>query len=114
VLSTLVALALALLAFQGVTHVWPIYLLAALGSAVERVRSAGAPGARADAGAARAPAERHQPQHDHVSDRGGARPSLGGVLIAASGVGWAYVANAVSFLFVAAALVMMKGVSGGR
>ena len=32
-------------------------------------------------------------------------PSLGGVLIAASGVGWAYVANAVSFLFVAVGAV---------
>ena len=34
VAATLVALALAVLAFRGVTAVWPIYLLAALGAAV--------------------------------------------------------------------------------
>jgi MFS family permease len=37
-------------------------------------------------------------------------PSVGGVLIAALGVGWAYLFNAVSFLFVIVALVMMRDV----
>jgi MFS family permease len=39
-------------------------------------------------------------------------PSLGGVLIAVSQVGWVYVANAVSFLFVVVALLMMRDVPG--
>ena len=38
-----------------------------------RVRPAGAAGAGADARAARAPAERHQPEHDHVPDGVGRR-----------------------------------------
>ena len=41
-------------------------------------------------------------------------PSLGGILIAATGVGWAYALNAVSFLFVIAALLMMRDVPERR
>src|SRR5437867_6312070 len=37
-------------------------------------------------------------------------PSLGGILIAAAGVGWVYVANAISFAFVIVALLMMRDV----
>src|SRR5439155_17294553 len=37
-------------------------------------------------------------------------PSLGGVLLAATGVGWVYIANAVSFSFVIAALLLMREV----
>jgi MFS family permease len=37
-------------------------------------------------------------------------PSLGGVMIATSGVGWVYVANAISFGFVIVALLMMREV----
>ena len=37
-------------------------------------------------------------------------PALGGLLIAAAGVGWVYVANAVSFAFVIVALLMMRDV----
>jgi MFS family permease len=112
VLSTLVALVLALLAFQGVTHVWPIYLLAALGSAV----SAFDLPARQALVPTLVPRE-HLPNAISLNTimfqiAAVLGPSLGGVLIAASGVGWAYVANAISFLFVAAALVLMKGVSG--
>jgi MFS family permease len=39
-----------------------------------------------------------------------AGPSLGGLLIAASGVGWVYIANAISFGFVIVALLMMRDV----
>jgi MFS family permease len=39
-------------------------------------------------------------------------PSLGGIVIAAAGVGWVYVVNTLSFGCVIAALVMMRGVSG--
>src|SRR6185436_20509735 len=37
-------------------------------------------------------------------------PSAGGILIAAAGVGWVYVVNAVSFGFVIVALLMMRDV----
>ncbi|MEW5983217.1 MAG: MFS transporter [Acidobacteriota bacterium] len=37
-------------------------------------------------------------------------PSLGGIVIAAAGVAWAYWANAISFLFVIGALVLMRDV----
>ena len=39
-------------------------------------------------------------------------PSIGGLLIAAAGVGWVYVVNALSFGCVILALLMMRGVSG--
>src|SRR4029077_7291083 len=39
-------------------------------------------------------------------------PSIGGLVIAAAGVGWAYLANALSFLCVILALLLMRGVSG--
>src|SRR2546422_424521 len=37
-------------------------------------------------------------------------PAIGGLLIATTSVGWAYLANAVSFAFVIAALLMMRHV----
>jgi len=39
-----------------------------------------------------------------------AGPALGGVVIGSLGIGWAYALNAVSFLFVIAALLRMRGV----
>jgi MFS family permease len=111
-LSTIVAIALAIIAFQGVTHVWPIYLLAALGSAV----SAFDLPARQALVPTLVPRE-HLPNAISLNTimfqvAAVLGPSLGGLLIAATGVGWAYVANAVSFLFVAAALLRMTNVSG--
>jgi MFS family permease len=41
-------------------------------------------------------------------------PALGGIVIGQLGVAWAYALNAASFLVVIAALLMMKGVGGGR
>ena len=90
--------------------VWPVYLLAALGAA---------------AGAFDGPARQaliptlvprehlpnalslNQIMFQSASVLG---PSIGGLLIASLGVGWAYLFNAVSFLFVLAALVMMRDV----
>ena len=79
-----------------------------------RVRPAGPPGAGAEPRAARAPAERDQPQHDHVPDR---RRSPARRSAASSsrqlGVGWVYAVNAISFLVVIVALLMMRDVRSG-
>lgn len=105
-----VALALSALAFSGVTNVWPVYLLAALGSA---------------AGAFDAPA-RHAlvpslvPRETlpnavslntamiQTAAVGG--PAVAGVVIATLGVPWAYLANALSFACVVVSLVLMRDV----
>ena len=72
--AALVSVMLAVLTFRGLAVVWPIYLLAGLGHGHRRVRCARPAGAGADAGAPRAPAERHYLAHDHVSDGIGPRP----------------------------------------
>jgi len=101
--ATLVALALGAIAFRGVTVVWPIYVLAALASAVGAfdlpARNALVPSL--------VPRE-HLPNAISLNTimfqtASVVGPSLGGVLIAASGVGWVYVANAISFGFVSSA-----------
>ena len=108
--ATLVALALASIAFLRVTDVWLIYALAALGSAVGAF----------DLPARNALVPTLVPR-EHLPNAIGlntimfqtasvAGPSLGGLLIAATHVGWAYVANAVSFAFVIVALLMMRDV----
>lgn len=104
----LVATALAVFAFTGVEALWPVYLLAGLGSAT---------------GAFDAPA-RHSlvpmlvpreilPNAVSLNSAmiqtaavGG--PALAGVLIATTNVGWAYVVNAISFSCVVISLLMMK------
>ena len=63
---TLVAAALALADLRGLTALWPIYVLTALGRPSAR-STPGAPVAVPDAGAARAPAERDQPEHASCS-----------------------------------------------
>ena len=108
--ATLVAAALGIVAFRGTTVVWPIYVLAALGSAV---------------GAFDLPARnslmptlvprQHLPNAISLNTimfqtASVAGPSLGGALIAVANVGWVYIANAVSFSFVIFALLMMRDV----
>ena len=112
VLSTLVALVLAFLAFRGIAHLWPIYLLAALGSAV----SAFDLPARQALVPTLVPRE-HLPNAISLNTimfqiAAVTGPSLGGLLIATTGVAGAYLANAVSFLFVIAALLLMRDVAG--
>jgi len=106
--AALVALALAAIAFANVRHLWLIYLLAAAGSAVGAfdlpARNALVP--------TLVPRE-HLPNAISLNTimfqtAAVAGPSLGGILIAASNVGSAYVANAVSFGFVVAALLLMR------
>jgi len=106
--SAMVASVLAALTFAGLSATWPIYLLAALGAAVGAF----------DMPARQALVPTLVPR-EHLPNAIGLNsmmlqlasisgPALGGVLIAVAGVGWAYVFNAVSFLAVVAALLMMR------
>jgi len=100
---------LALATFHGLTSVWPIYVLAAAASA---------------AGSFDLPARQalvptlvsreHLPNAISLNTIATQTasvmgPALGGLLIAHVNVAWVYVCNALSFLFVIAALVLMKG-----
>ena len=103
------AAALAWLTFAGTTSLWPVYLLAAVGSAFGSFDGP----ARQSLIPNLVPRE-HLPNaitlntimFQTASVLG---PALGGLVIAGWGVAWAYALNAVSFLFVIAALVMMRG-----
>ena len=108
--ATVVAVALAVLTFRGLTVIWPIYALAALSAAVGAfdlpARNALVPNL--------VPRE-HLPNAISLNTimfqtASVAGPSLGGLVIDAAGVGWVYLANAVSFGAVVAALLMMRDV----
>jgi MFS family permease len=110
--ATIVAIALGVLAFRGTTAVWPLYVLAALGSAVGAFDLP----ARNSLMPTLVPREQlpnaislNTIMFQTASVLG---PSLGGLLIAATDVGWAYIANAISFAFVVVALLMMRDVPG--
>jgi len=107
---------LALLTFRGLHVIWPIYLLAALGSA-----------AAAFDGPARQSLVPNLVPREHLANAislntimaqlaAVAGPSLAGLVIAALGVGWAYLFNGLSFLVVIAALLLMRNVraAGGE
>jgi len=109
----IVAFALSVLALTGVTAVWPLYVLATLGSAV---------------GAFDLPARQSLvpmlvPRADlpnaislntiMVQVASVLGPAIGGVLIATSGVAAVYVVNALSFAGVIVALLMMRDVPAG-
>ena len=108
--AALTSVALAALTFRGLTAVWPLYLLAAVGSAVGAfdlpARNALVPSL--------VPRE-HLPNAISLNTimfqtAAVVGPSLGGLMIAAVSVGWVYAVNAVSFGFVIAALLMMRDV----
>ena len=105
-----VAAILAVLAFRGLTAVWPIYLLAALGASV----GAFDPPARHALVPMLVPRE-HLPNAislNTVMSQAASvvGPALGGVIIAVGNVGWAYAINSVSFLCVVASLILMRDV----
>jgi MFS family permease len=111
-LAALVSIALAVLTFHGLSVVWPIYVLAALGASVGTFDLP----ARQALYPTLVPRE-HLPNAISLNTimfqaASVVGPSIGGIVIAAAGVGWVYVANAISFGCVIAALVMMRGVSG--
>lgn len=105
-----VALALAALAFADVTVVWPVYVLAAFGSAASAF----------DAPARHALVPMLVPRETlpnavslntamiQTAAVGG--PAAAGIVIASLGVEWAYVANAVSFGCVIISLAKMRDV----
>jgi MFS family permease len=111
-LMALLAGLLAWLTFNGLSSLWPIYLLAALTSAA----------AAFDAPARQSLIPNLVPREllpnalslnsivfQAASVTG---PSLAGVTIAVLGVGWAYLVNALSFLAVIAGLLLMREVRG--
>jgi len=108
--ATVVATILAILTYRGLTQLWPVYLLSALGAA---------------AGSFDLPARqalvpmlvprKHLPNAISLNSimfqaASVIGPSIGGLLIGSAGLIWVYVLNAVSFLFVISALLMMRGV----
>jgi MFS family permease len=104
------AAVLAWLTFRGLTAIWPIYLLAALGSAFGSfdgpARNALLPSL--------VPRE-HLPNAISLNtimfqSASVLGPSLAGVLIATLGVAWIYALNALSFAAVIAALLAMRDV----
>jgi MFS family permease len=109
---TIFAAALAVLTFRGLSTVWPIYAIAA---------------ASAAAGAFDLPARQallpNLVPREHLANALSLNtimfqvaavcgPAAGGVVIAAFGVKWAYAINAVSFVVVIAALLMMSKSAG--
>ena len=107
-LAAVVAVGLAALSLRGLTAVWPVYVLAAIGASV----SAFDLPARQALVPTLVPRE-HLPNAIALNSimfqlASVAGPSLGGLLIAAEGVASAYIVNALSFIFVLAALLMMR------
>jgi len=112
----LFAAALAALTFAGLHTVWPIYALAALSSA-----------AASFDGPARQALIPNLVPREHLASAIGlntlmfqfasvAGPTLAGLVIAGPGIAWVYAVNAVSFLMVIAALLIMRArprASGG-
>jgi MFS family permease len=111
-LATALAAALAVLTWRGLDAVWPIYAIAAASSAV---------------GAFDLPARQalipNLVPREHLANAltlntimfqvaAVVGPALGGIVIGQLGVAWAYTFNALSFLVVIAALLLMKGVEG--
>ena len=108
----LAAAALALIAFGGVRVLWPVYLLAALSSAFG-----------AFDGPARQSLIPNLVPREHLPNAISLNtimfqtasvvgPALGGLVIGGLGIGWAYALNAVSFLVVIVALLLMREVPG--
>lgn len=104
------AAGLAALEFAGVRLLWPVYALAALSAAFATFDGP----ARQSLTATLVPRE-HLPNAISLMTimfqfASVAGPAAGGLVIATSGVAWCYVANALSFLCVIAAILAMRGV----
>ena len=109
-LAALVALSLAALTYRGVTAIWPVFVLAAIGGSV----SAFDLPARAALVPMLVPRE-HLPNAITLNTimfqmASVVGPAVAGIVIAKSGVGMTYALNGVSFGFVIVALLMMRDV----
>jgi MFS family permease len=108
--AALVAVALALVTWQGLTELWPIYALAAVGGGVNAFDLP----ARQSLVPTLVPRE-HLPSAislNTIVTQSAAviGPAVGGVLIATSGLMWVYSVNALSFAAVISGLLLMRGV----
>lgn len=108
--AVLVSSGLAWLAFSGVQVVWPVYALAALSAATSAFD-----GPSRHAMTPMLVPREHLPNAINLNSAmmqtaSVAGPALGGLLIAQASVGAAYAFNAVTYLFVIVALVMMRDV----
>jgi len=108
--GAVVAAVLSALAFAGVSAIWPVYVLAAVGAGV----GAFDPPARHALMPMLVPRE-HLANAINlntamVQAASVAGPAIGGLIIAIGNVGWAYGFNSLSFLFVVVALIMMRDV----
>jgi len=104
----LVAAALAVLTFRGLSAVWPLYLLTSLSAAFGAFDSP----ARQALVPNLVPRE-HLPNAISLNTimfqvAGVLGPSLGGIVIASLGVGWVYLVNAVSFLAILLSLALIR------
>jgi MFS family permease len=109
-LAALVALALAVLTYRGVTAIWPIFMLAAIGGGVGAFDLP----ARAALVPMLVPRE-HLPNAITLNTimfqtASVVGPALAGFVIAATGIATTYALNGLSFGFVIAALLMMRDV----
>jgi MFS family permease len=109
-LAALVALALAVLTYRGVTAIWPIFVLAAIGGGVAAFDLP----ARAALVPMLVPRE-HLPNAITLNTimfqtASVVGPALAGFVIAATGIAATYALNGLSFGFVIAALLMMRDV----
>jgi MFS family permease len=106
----LVAGTLAILTFRGLGVAWPVYLLAGLNAAAGAV----------DSPSRQSLVPNLVPREDLPNaislntimsqTASVVGPSLGGVVIAALGIGWAYALNGLSFVAVIASLLAMRGI----
>ncbi len=106
--AALTAVALAVLTLRGLSAVWPIYVLAALSSAVGAFDL---PARQALVPTLVPPGELPHAIGLNTIMMQAAQvlgPALGGVVIATTGVAWVYVLNAASFLAVVVALLRMR------
>jgi MFS family permease len=106
--SMVIAAALAVLAFSGVHQVWPFYVLAFLGGAA-LVFDAPNRHALTFQLVGRDELPNAVALNSSLFNAGRiVGPAVGGVLIAAAGVGWCFAINAVSFLAVLTGLLLMR------
>src|SRR6266545_2941891 len=110
--SAMVALALALVTWHGVSTLWPLYGLAFLGAIVGTFD----PPARQSLVPMLLPRE-HLPSAISLNaimmqTASVSGPAIAGILIATTSLGWVYFLNALSFGAVIVAVFMMRGVSG--